>query len=61
MTALKPEGALFALHLTGDLEGCLFVFPEASDCSPSGTYRESGTELFVGTYNGEEGIIRNGL
>lgn len=51
------EGALFALHLTGDLNGCLYVFPETSNCSPSGTYRESGTELFVGTYKGTSGTF----
>ena len=49
------EGADFALLLTGELEGCLYVFVEDYDCSPSGTYRESGQELFVGYYNGEEG------
>ncbi len=51
------EGADFALQLTGDLEGCLYVFVESYDCSPSGTYRESGTELFVGTYNGVDGTF----
>lgn len=49
------EGADFALHLTGDLEGCLYVFVESYDCSPSGTYREEGREYFVGTYNGGTG------
>lgn len=49
------EGADFALHLTGDLEGCLFVFVESYECSPSGTYREAGKEYFVGTYNGASG------
>ena len=28
------QGALFALRLTGDLEGCLYVFVESFDCSP---------------------------
>ncbi|GAA4645834.1 hypothetical protein GCM10023115_37940 [Pontixanthobacter gangjinensis] len=49
------EGADFALLLTGDLEGCLYVFVKDYGCSPSGTYREAGQELFVGLYNGEEG------
>jgi hypothetical protein len=42
----------------GDLEGCLYTFVGPADCSPSGTYRETGTELFVGEYNGEVGTFR---
>jgi len=49
------EGAHFALYLTGDLEGCLYVYVEDYECSPSGTYREEGQEHFIGTYNGETG------
>jgi len=41
-------GADFALILTGDLEGCLYVFVETAEYTPSGTYVETGTELFVG-------------
>src|SRR5215204_3285194 len=37
----------FALVMTGDLEGCLYTFIETAESSPSGTYRETGTELFV--------------
>lgn len=51
------EGADFALRLTGALEGCLFVFVESYGCSPSGTYRESGKEYFVGTYQGSSGTF----
>jgi hypothetical protein len=40
-------GADFALIMTGDLEGCLYTFVETAESSPSGTYRETGTELFV--------------
>src|ERR671913_135515 len=40
-------GADFALIMTGDLEGCLYTFVETAETSPSGTYRETGTELFV--------------
>jgi hypothetical protein len=40
-------GADFALIMTGDLDGCLYTFIETSESSPSGTYRETGTELFV--------------
>ena len=35
--------------MTGDLEGCLYTFVETAESSPSGTYRETGTELFVGS------------
>jgi hypothetical protein len=49
------EGATFAVRMTGDLEGCLFVFVDEYQCSPSGTYREVGREYFVGTYNGGSG------
>ena len=51
------EGADFALKMTGELEGCLFVFVEDYECSPSGTYREAGKEYFVGTYMGEFGTF----
>src|SRR5215203_1342973 len=40
-------GADFALIMTGDLDGCLYTFVEAAQSSRSGTYRETGTELFV--------------
>ena len=43
----------FALDLTGDLGGCLYVFVETAQCSPSGVYVETGTELYVGS--GSEG------
>jgi hypothetical protein len=41
--------------MTGDLEGCLYIFVDEYECSPSGTYREIGRELFVGSYNGGSG------
>jgi hypothetical protein len=37
----------YALVMTGDLEGCLYTFIETAESSPSGTYRETGTETFV--------------
>jgi hypothetical protein len=45
--------------MDGDLVGCLYVFvdEENIECSPSGTYRERGTEIFVGEYNGEAGTF----
>ncbi|MGZ5253462.1 MAG: hypothetical protein ACXWV5_02520 [Flavitalea sp.] len=49
------DGATYAVKMTGDLEGCLFVFVDDFGCSPSGTYREAGREYFVGTYNGKSG------
>jgi hypothetical protein len=46
-----PEGVGddYALVLTGALEGCLYTFVdhETAQSSPSGTYRETGTEIFV--------------
>lgn len=44
----EAEGADFALILTGDLEGCLYVFVETAAFTPSGTYLETGSEIFVG-------------
>jgi hypothetical protein len=51
------EGADYALIMTGDLEGCLYTFVETAESSPSGTYRETGTELFVGSFSGEAGTF----
>jgi len=48
-------GAAYALKLTGDLEGCFYIFIDEFECSPSGTYREVGRDYFVGTYKGESG------
>ena len=45
----EGAGADYALVMTGDLEGCLYTFVETAESSPSGTYRETGTELFVGS------------
>jgi hypothetical protein len=33
--------------MSGDLEGSLYTFVQTAKSSPSGTYRETGTELFV--------------
>jgi hypothetical protein len=52
------EGApSYALKLTGDLNGCVYVFVDDYECSPSGTYREMGREKFVGTYKGQPGTF----
>ena len=53
----QGQSASFALKMTGDLEGCHYVFIDEYECSPSGTYREEGRELFVGTYNGQYGTF----
>ena len=49
------QGADVALLMTGDLEGCHYIWVEEYGCSPSGTYRDAGRELFIGTYKGEAG------
>ena len=51
----EGDGADYALIMTGDLEGCLYTFVETAQSSPSGTYRETGRELFVGSFDGSEG------
>jgi hypothetical protein len=51
------QGASFAANMTGDLEGCWYVFVDHFECSPSGTYREEGREYFTGTYKGEYGTF----
>ena len=51
----ESQGAVYAIKMTGDLEGCLYAFIDDYECSPSGTYREVGREKFVGTYNGQSG------
>ncbi len=63
-TCNDPEGvndegkkADYALILDGNLKGCLYTFVGPPKSSPSGTYRETGTELFVGTYLGESGTF----
>ena len=59
--ATEPEcgaigaGGVFATRVTGDLEGCLIAFIDEFGCQPSGTYREKGSEHFIGTYKGQPG------
>ena len=52
-----PEGvgSTYDLTMTGDLEGCHYVFVETARCSAGGAYNETGTETFVGLYNGAPG------
>jgi hypothetical protein len=54
----EGQGSTYALSMTGDLEGCHYVFVETGVCSPGGAYRETGTETFVGAYNGTTGSFR---
>jgi hypothetical protein len=51
------QNATYALKMTGELEGCLFIFVDERECSPSGTYRHVGREYFVGTYKGGSGTF----
>jgi hypothetical protein len=51
------QGAVYALTMTGDLEGCLYVFIDEFSCT-DGNYLEKGRELFVGTYKGKSGSFR---
>lgn len=55
-----PEGAGadYVVLMTGSLSGCNYAFIESSRCSAGGAYLETGTETFVGTYNGEFGTFR---
>ena len=50
-------GYEYALVIHGDLEGCLYTDFEPGVSSPSGTYRETGTELFVGSYLNRPGTF----
>jgi hypothetical protein len=54
-----PEGVVsdYAVVMTGDLEGCLYTDVKTAESSPSGTYRETGTELFVGSYSDGSGTF----
>ena len=54
----QGQGSDFAVKMTGDLVGCLYTSVETAECSPSGTYNETGAEIFVGLYNGETGTFR---
>ena len=51
----EGEGVDYALILDGDLEGCLYTFVKTAKSSPSGTYRETGREVFVGSIRGGTG------
>ena len=44
-TDSEGDGSDFALTMTGDLEGCLYIFVATAECSPGGTYHETGPRL----------------
>lgn len=52
------EGASYIYTMTGDLTGCVYASVETSRCSQGGAYYETGTETFVGLYNGQSGTFR---
>ncbi|HEX6730161.1 MAG TPA: hypothetical protein VF074_09130, partial [Pyrinomonadaceae bacterium] len=51
------DGSSFALTMTGSLSGCHYVFIGTSRCLENGAYYESGTETFVGDYDGQPGTF----
>jgi hypothetical protein len=53
----EGQGSDYDLIMTGDLEGCHYVFVETARCSAGGAYNETGTETFVGLYNGAPGTF----
>jgi hypothetical protein len=53
----QGQGSDYDLIMTGDLEGCHYVFVETARCSAGGAYNETGTETFVGLYNGAPGTF----
>jgi hypothetical protein len=53
----EGEGSVLAVQLTGDLEGCVYAFVETSVCRPSGTYMETGYDIFVAVGEGAEGTF----
>ena len=54
----EGQGSDYDLIMTGDLEGCHYAFIETARCSPGGAYSETGTETFVGLYNGAPGTFK---
>jgi hypothetical protein len=45
--------------MTGAFEGCHYVFVDNGHgrCTPGGAYYETGTETFVGAYDGQPGTF----
>jgi hypothetical protein len=53
----EGNGSDFVFRMTGDLEGCYYVFIADYECSTSKTYRETKTEIFVKQYNKQTGTF----
>ncbi len=51
-------GASYTYIMTGDMVGCVYAFVESGRCSEGGAYNETGTETFIGIYNGAYGTFR---
>jgi hypothetical protein len=56
--ACTDLGADYTYIMTGDLAGCVYASIEDSRCTAGGAYYETGTETFVGVYNGQPGTFR---
>jgi hypothetical protein len=51
------DNASYAVVMSGDLTGCHYSFIESAVITSSGAYNETGTEVFVGFYNGVAGTF----
>jgi hypothetical protein len=51
-------GYEYALVMNGAFKGCLYTHVKTAVSSPSGTYRETGTERFVGSYLNRPGTFK---
>lgn len=59
VTGANGQAPDFAFNLTGDLSGCRYVFVETAECTPSGVYLETGTDIYVGSgREGDDGTFR---
>ncbi len=48
-----------SLDMTGDLQGCLYIFIETYECMPGGVYIEDGHEIYVGSgAEGDDGTFQ---
>ena len=54
----EGQGSDYDAHHDGGLGRLSLLFVETARCSAGGTYRETGTETFVGPYNGATGTFR---
>lgn len=48
-TDAEGAGADLVQNMTGNLEGCLYIYPEEFNCTQGGMYMELGRELYVGS------------